>query len=67
MSDATLTLEGETVLVSSADSSSGKAYHTAECESVARMSTKEMDVAVANWKGFHVCEACQAINNGERN
>lgn len=58
---------GETVTVSSCWNSSGSAYHTEACQAVNRMhAPKRVDISVAEWKGYHECERCQALAGGDK-
>lgn len=51
--------EGKTVTISSSYNSNASAYHTHECMNVKKMkSTREVDISVARWKEYGLCERC---------
>lgn len=51
--------DDELVTVSSSWGGSGEAYHTTRCRNVYRTEhTREVPLTIAEWKGYHECEAC---------
>lgn len=51
--------EGDTVTVCSG-MTNGTSYHTRECWAVNQMGhTREVDIAVAHWKGLSECKRCR--------